>query len=288
MINKLKTNFYFGYISYFICLLLILSYSNQTHAQIDNFKPKVLLFEEFDKPGKPLLKEDFNWYFINDMYPDQKNWEDFIPGDGYAHITIDANIDNDTDETSPFQYISVESIGPGHRLEMRAKGLAVSGVGGFIFTYMEDSTFDEIDIEIVPDDTATLPDGHQTNPPDGWTDARFNSWGNSSLNNYLPETSFKKPVIDDKGNSISLNDDKFHTYTIDWLHFPGGDGRNGKINFFIDNILQQTINTPVPDSPSSVIMGFRQMSWTGSLNWTDTHTMLIDWFKIETIDNPNK
>ena len=48
-------------------------------------------------------------------------------------------------------------------------------------------------------------------------------------------------------------------------------------------MLQQSISWPVPDSPSDVILGFRQMSWTCPLDWPGTHTMLIDWLKIETI-----
>lgn len=252
--------------------------------KFDEFASQIIMFEEFDKPGKPLSETGFEWSFINDMYPNQQKWEDFVPGDGYAYITIDSEIDNDTDETFPFQTITFKKIGPGHRLEMFAKGVAVSGVGGFIFTYNEDTTFDEIDIEIVPDDAGTLPEGHQTNPPNGWTDARFNSWSNSSLNDYKPESSFKKPVVNSNGRKISLNDDMFHTYTIEWNHFSGGDGRDGKIDFYIDNVLQKTITTPVPNGPSDVIMGFRQMSWTGLLNWPGTHTMLIDWVKVETIE----
>ncbi|MCL8006946.1 glycoside hydrolase family 16 protein [Gelidibacter japonicus] len=246
------------------------------------------MLEEFDKPGKPTSDKGFEWSFVNDINPNQQNWEDFVPGDGYAHITIDSDVENDTDETFPFQTIAFKHIGPGHRLEMSAKGIAVPGVGGFIFTYNEDTTFDEIDIEIVPIDTQTSPEGHPIDPPNGWTDARFNSWSNSSVIDYKPEASFKKPVVDNKGRKISLRDDKFHTYTIDWLHFPGGDGRDGRIDFYIDNVLQQTITFPVPDGPSSVIMGFRQMSWTGALDWPGTQTMLIDWVKIETIDPNNK
>lgn len=263
-----------------LCFLLFISCKDKEKK----FESQTIMFEEFDKPGMPLSDAGFEWSFVNDMYPNQQKWEDFVPGDGYAHITIDSQIDNDTDETFPFQTIAFENIGPGHRLEMSAKGIAVSGVGGFIFTYNEDTTFDEIDIEIVPDDAGTLPEGHQTNPPNGWTDARFNSWSNSSLSDYKPEGSFKKPVVNSKGRKFSLNDNQFHTYTIDWHHFPGGDGRNGKIDFYIDNVLQQTITSPVPNGPSKVIMGFRQMSWTGLLNWQGTHTMLIDWVKVETIE----
>lgn len=288
MYHKLKTyNCHLVSITTILCFLLFISYEEKKEKkeEFNEFESQIVMFEEFDKPGKPIT-DGFEWSFVNDMYPNQQIWEDFVPGDGYAYITIDSQIDNDTDETFPFQTIAFENIGPGHRLEMYAKGVAVSGVGGFIFTYNEDTTFDEIDIEIVPDDAGTLPEGHETNPPNGWTDARFNSWSNSSLSDYKPEGSFKKPVVDSKGRKISLNDDMFHTYAIEWRHFPGEDGRNGKIDFYIDDVLQQTITYPVPNGPSKVIMGFRQMSWTGELNWIGTKTMLIDWVKVETI-KPN-
>lgn len=287
MYFKIKTeNSHLLSLTAILCFLLLISCEDKEKKlnKLDEFESQTIMFEEFDKPGKPLSDAGFEWSFANDMYPNQQKWEDFVPGDGYAYITIDSQIENDTDETFPFQTIAFENIGPGHRLEMSAKGVAISGVGGFIFTYNEDTTFDEIDIEIVPDDAGNLPEGHQTNPPNGWTDARFNSWSNSSLSDYKPEGSFKKSVVDSKGRKISLNDDMFHTYAIEWNHFPGGDGRNGKINFYIDNVLQQTITSPVPNGPSKVIMGFRQMSWTGLLNWPGTHTMLIDWVKVETIE----
>lgn len=274
-------NFHLVIIGYILSFLLFTG-CKPRDEQLEKFEPEVILLEEFNESGKPSSDNGFEWHFKNDIYPTQQQWEDFVPGDGYAHITIDADVNNDTDNTFPFQTITFGKIGPGHRLEMSAKGVAVSGVGGFIFTYVEENgTFDEIDIEIVPDDANTLPDGHPTNPPDGWTDARFNSWGNSSLTNYKPEASFKKPVVDSNGKKVSLSDGEFHTYTIDWWHISD---RTGKINFYIDDVLQQTITTPVPDSRSSVIIGFRQMSWTGSLNWQGTHTMLVDWVKIETLE----
>jgi len=251
-------------------------------AGVKIIETQMVIDEEFNNPGKPSTPTGKYWYFVDDMLP-VTGWNDIVPGDGYAHITIDANTGNDTDPTYPFQSIAVGLIGPGHRLEMNAKGAAVSGVGGFIFTYQEENTFDEIDIEIVPDDAATAPNSHPTEPSDGWTDARFNSWSNSNVSNYQPEVSHKKAIVDSMGNKVSHIDDQFHTYTIDWQHIPGGDGRNGEIDFYIDDVLQQSISWPVPDSPSEVILGFRQMSWTGPLNWSGTHTMLIDWLKIESI-----
>ncbi len=286
--SKFRMNGIFSVFRYYIGLIilgLLLQCSDSQTTNSDNsYGPDIIYLEDFNNPGKPSGPPETYWYYVDDMLP-VTGWNDIVPGDGYAHITIDANSGNDTDPTFPFQFIALGLVGPGHRLEMRAKGAAISGVGGFIFTYWEDDTFDEIDIEIVPDDAATTPDGHLTESPDGWTDARFNTWSNSDLKNYQPEKSYKKPIVDADGNKISHIDDKFHIYTIEWKHSEGGDGRNGLVNFLIDSVLQQTITWPVPDSPSEVILGFRQMSWTGPLDWSGTHTMLIDWLHIERINN---
>jgi hypothetical protein len=258
-------------------------------------------FEDFNSVGEPSAPGGLSWYYKDDMLPNN-GWNDFCPGDGYAHITFDADKSNDTDDTSPFQDMGVGKVGPGHRLEMRAKGAAVSGVGGFIFTYFEDTPYgdpdkgiDEIDIEIVPDDKITGGGyDHQDKllPPDGWSDARFNTWANSDYPSYLPKKSIKQPIMDKDGNKVSHIDDAFHVYTIEWEHDPSGpvgDGRDGHIEFYIDGVLQATIDHPVPESPANVIIGVRQMSWTGSLNFSGTKTMLIDWLDITPIDagSPN-
>lgn len=245
-------------------------------------------FEDFDAQGQP---SQGNWYFTDDMLPNS-DWKDFIPGDGYAHITFDADPNNDKDPSYPFQMIAYGTIGPGHRLEMLAKGAAKSGVGGFIFTYMEDSAgVDEIDIEIVPDDTGVEGLNHATAYPDGWTDARFNTWGNSSFSTLEPHTSIKAAVVNENGQKVSHDDGEFHIYTIEWLHgaqyspTPQNDGRDGRVNFYIDGVYQTSIYHPVPESPSEVLLGVRNMSWTGPLDWPGTHTMLIDWMNIEPIDD---
>jgi hypothetical protein len=268
--------------------------SHGATAQVD-------YFEDFNGAGRPNAPGSLNWYYNDDMLPNN-GWNDFCPGDGYAHITFDADTSNDTDDTSPFQDILVEQVGPGHRLEMRAKGAAVSGVGGFIFTYFENTPYgdpdkgiDEIDIEIVPDDKNTGGGyDHQDRllPPDGWTDARFNTWANSDYPSYDPSLSIKTAITDAAGNKVSHIDDAFHIYTIEWEHDPNGpvgDGRDGHIEFYIDGVLQAVIDHPVPEDPASVIVGVRQMSWTGTLDFEGTKTMLIDWVDISPIDanSPN-
>jgi beta-glucanase (GH16 family) len=207
------------------------------------------------------------------------SWEEIIPGDGFAYLRFDADRSNDRDQTTqrwPFQMISLSSVTPGHRLEMRAKNTVISGVGSFIFTYQEaDGIFDEIDIEIVGDDAATLPDGHPTDET-GWTDARFNTWANSDTQTSKPHVTHKKPIVDASGQKTSHSDHQFHTYTIDW--------REDRVDFFIDGVHQQTIDNLVPDSPARLLVGVRHMSWTGPLDWEGTQTMIIDWIRVEPLD----
>jgi hypothetical protein len=145
------------------------------------------LFEDFDWPGKPEASNGVDWRYTDQMLP-VKNWEEIIPGDGFAYLKIDAVRSNDRDKDTqkwPFQMISLSPVEPGHRLEMKAKNTVISDIGSFIFTYQEaDGIFDEFDIEIVGDDAATLPENHPTDLT-GWTDARFNAWANSGLGDGL-------------------------------------------------------------------------------------------------------
>ena len=56
----------------------------------------------------------------------------------------------------------------------------------FFFTYSENSlgtNFNEVDIEVVANDRDV--DVHETLPPNGWTDARFNSWRNASTTTFF-------------------------------------------------------------------------------------------------------
>jgi len=242
----------------------------------DNGEVTVGYFEDFDRLGQPLTIHG-TWRYFDDMLPIY-GWNEIVPGDGFAYLTIDANTDNDQDSSSPFQDIRFTEVGPGNRIEMRAKNLAVPGVGGFIFTYQEDATsFDEIDIEVAYDDIKT----GSTNGD--WSDARFNSWGNANpYGPYEPEESIKNPVVDENGNKVSVEDDQFHTFTIEWQHY---DDINGRIDFYIDGAYQTTITDVVGDDLSEIILGYRQMSWTGELDWSGTRTMVIDWFRVSPVND---
>jgi len=233
--------------------------------------------EEFDGAGEPAGPGGTYWYFVRDIHPDQGGWTDFCPGDGFAYITLDSDTGNDLDPTHPFQMIVFGLVGPGHRLETRMKGALVPGVTGFLFTYWEDATFDEIDIELVADDAATAPDGHPILPPDGWSDARFNTWGNSDTTTYEPSTSRFQPIVDARGDRVSHMDDRFHVYTIDWFAH--------RVEFRIDGVHQQQITFPIADSDSEVLIGFRDVAWAGDLDWPGTRTMVVDWLNIQPIDD---
>ncbi len=237
-------------------------------------KLALVYLEDFSASGQPTGPPGSYWYFVNSILPSQDTWQEFIPGDGYARINVDSLTSNDTDTTNPYQLLGWGGVSVGHRIAVRMKGAVVPGLTGFIFTYQEESsTFDEIDIELVADDTATAPSGHATLPPSGWTDARFNSYGNSSLSTYLPETSIKQPLVNADGVPVSHIDDAFHVYVIDWYA--------NHIDFWVDSVKQATITSPIPDSVSEVLIGFRDLSWAGAFNWSGTKTMTIDWMQIE-------
>jgi beta-glucanase (GH16 family) len=227
--------------------------------------------EDFNALGKPTTGS--YWGFTTTIHPSQNTWNAICPGDGYAYLTVDSDLNNDTDLTNPYQTISVGTVGPGHKLETRVKGIAVPGLVGFIFTYQESgSTFNEIDIEIVPDDDKLPPVGHDISAPTGWTDARFNCWGMANVNTELPYSGDAKPIVDGNNKKISLIDDQFHILTIDWY--------TDKIFFLIDGVLQQTVTTALAKNQSDVIIGFRDLAWAGPMTWTGTKTLVIDWLKV--------
>jgi tRNA G18 (ribose-2'-O)-methylase SpoU len=49
----------------------------------------------------------------------------------------------------------------------------------------------------------------------------------------------------------------------------------------LKGVQQQVIDQVVPDYPSTVIFGIRQMPWAGKATWKGTRTMLVDWVDIE-------
>lgn len=239
--------------------------------------------ENFDTKGYPKnIPKNSYWKFFNDIHPQQIGWESFIPGDGFAYITVDADKSNDTDLTYPYQTIVFGGVGENHRLEVRMKGAAVDGgLAAFIFTYgYVGDVFNEVDIEVVAQDLQSGIPKHDILPPNGWTDARFNTWRDANEITALPFTGSSKPVIDINNNRISLIDDKFHTYTIDW--------KEDQVDFFIDNVLQESFNTNIARGWSEVIIGYRNLPWAGDFRWTGTHTMVVDYFKIEELNEVSK
>ena len=234
--------------------------------------------ENFDNIGYPSnIPADSYWKFFNDINPNQTEWSKFIPGDGKAYITVDADISNDTDATYPYQTLVFGGVKENHRLEVRMKGAPVDGgLVAFIFTYHQvGSTFNEVDIELVANDKNAAP--HETLPPNGWTDARFNTWRDADENTALPFTGSAKAIVDENNKKMSLVDDKFHTYTIDW--------RADEVDFFIDDVLQESFNTNIAKGWAEVIIGYRHLPWAGEFNWSGNHTMVIDYFKIEPLSS---
>ena len=264
----------YGKIMVSITAVFLLSFN--AFAQ-SNANP-ITYFEDFNSPGYPTnIPAGSYWTFHNEIYPAQNSWNQFIPGDGNAYLTVDADISNDTDWIHPFQTLEFGGVAQNHRLEVRMKGAVVDGgLVGFLFTYnQEGEIFNEVDIEVVARDSAVP--WHETLPFNGgWTDARYNTWGNANENTNQPFTGTMKPVLNQDNEKISLIDNEFHVYTIDW--------REDKIDFFIDGVLQETITTSIAKGVSEVIIGFRQLPWAGNFNWSGTHTLVIDYLKIEPLE----
>ncbi|MCK4409806.1 MAG: cadherin-like domain-containing protein, partial [Candidatus Eisenbacteria sp.] len=215
-------------------------------------------FDSAGNPGGPGY-----WYSMNTVYPTQSSWNDFVPGDGYAYITVDHTSNN-----GDFQGMGFGVVPQGHRLEVRMKGALVTGFTGFIFTYMYPGDH-EIDIELVPDDKAVAPD----HDPHEWSDARFNTCLGPDWDSNF------QPIVDAGGTWVShYEDDTFHTYTIDWFF--------DRVVFYIDGVYQHTIDSWImPYFDSEVIIGFRDLSWAGSPDWTGTRTMTVDWLNVQPIDD---
>jgi hypothetical protein len=218
-------------------------------------------FWDFDSAGNP--GGPGYWYFMNTVYPAQSSWNDFVPGDGYAYITVDH-----TSSNGDFQGMGFGVVPQGHRLEVRMKGALVTGFTGFIFTYMYPGDH-EIDIELVPDDKAVAPN----HDPYEWSDARFNTCIGTDWDSNF------QPIVDADGTPVShYEDDTFHTYTIDWF--------SDRVVFYIDGVYQHTIDSwIIPYFDSEVIIGFRDLSWAGTPDWTGTRTMTVDWLNVQPIDD---
>ena len=235
--------------------------------------------ENFDEPGKPRAPEGLEWSYRAELCP-VKNWYNIVPGDGFAYLSVERSWLEPRPQHSsfwPFQTIKFGPVGPGHRLTMRAKETAIPGVASMIFTHRENETLDEIDIEIVADDTYGPDTGHPTGPDRGWTDVRLNTYSAADVGQFVPARKIQNPITDAGGRRVSHQDGNFHTYAIEW--------RTNSVRFLIDGVEQAVIKDVVPQGKADLIVGLRQMPWAGHPDWDDYRTMLVDWISIEPLDN---
>ena len=230
-------------------------------------------FEGFDVPGKPAARDGIAWSYTAELSP--AGWETLVPGDGYAHLSVDraALKDHPDGNRWPFQTLSLGPVTSNNRISIRAKNTAIPGVACLVFAYREKKSVDEIDIEIVADDTGGPLAGHRKGQDGGWTDVRLNTWANASADTLLPTRSIRKPIHDAQGRKISHQNGRFHIYTIEW--------KAEVVRFYIDDVLQAAIDDVTPDCPLTVIFGIRQMPWAGTPDWPGRQTMLVDWIDIE-------
>jgi hypothetical protein len=235
-------------------------------------------FEGFDAAGKPPDRSGLVWDYRAELSP-VTGWSELIPGDGYAYLTAEHEFLKRRQRPWsfwPFQTLSFGPLGAGHRISMRAKNTAIPGLAAMIFTYREQDTIDEIDLEITATDTESRRPHHPTGPNGGWTDLRMATWIAADKDKPEPTTLIKQPAHDAGGDPLSLQDDRFHVYAIEW--------DKNKVRFFIDGILQHTIDDAVPDRPARVIFGLRQMPWAGRAGWSEAQTMTIDWVSVEALE----
>jgi len=235
-------------------------------------------FEDFNTAGRPSAPPGVEWDYRAELSP-VTGWEDLIPGDGYAYLSAERELVKKRRRprgTWPFQKMSFGPVTANHRISMRAKNTAIPGLAAMLFTYRDQDHIDEIDIEIVAQDTESSRPHHRTGPDGGWTDARFVTWIGADLVRPVPATLVKKPLRDAKGAKVSHQDDQFHTYAIEW--YPH------EVRFLVDGVLQETIRDTVPDQPTRVIFGLREMPWAGQPAWEGSQTMLVDWISVEPLD----
>lgn len=234
--------------------------------------------EDFNQPGRPATLHGIQWDYKAELSP-VSAWSDLIPGDGFAYLSVERDMMKRTRFPFghwPFQKLIFGPVTRNHRISMRARNTAIPGVAAMIFTYREDEQIDEIDIEIAAQDTESRRRAHDTFPEDGWTDARFVTWIGADRHKPEPSTMIKQPIRDDAGQSVSHRDGRFHVYSIEW--------RNNDVQFFIDGVHQETIPDAVPDKPTAVMFGLRQMPWAGRPDWVGYQTMLVDWVAVEPLE----
>ncbi len=236
-------------------------------------------FEGFDQAGRPDTRQGVVWDYRAELSP-VADWSDLIPGDGYAYLTAEREFLKRHRRPWgfwPFQNLSFGPFGAGHRISMRAKNTAIPGLAAMIFTYREQDAIDEIDLEITATDTESPTPRHQTGPDGGWTDLRLATWIAADKHKPHPTTLVKQPARDGQGKKMSLQDERFHVYAIEW--------DKNEVRFFIDDVWQHTIEDAVADRPARVIFGLRQMPWAGKADWTEPQTMTVDWVSVEPLEH---
>jgi len=234
--------------------------------------------EDFTAAGKPEDRLGFVWDYRAELSP-VTGWSELIPGDGYAYLTAEREFLKRRSRPHgfwPFQTLSCGPVGAGNRISMRAKNTTIPGLAAMIFTYREQDSIDEIDLEITAADTEAPRPHHPTGPDGGWTDLRMATWIAADKQKPEPTTLVKQPARDAEGEPLSLQDGRFHIYAIEWDH--------EEIRFFIDDILQNTIEDAVPDRPARIIFGLRQMPWAGRAEWDEPQTMIVDWISVEPLE----
>jgi beta-glucanase (GH16 family) len=232
-------------------------------------------FEDFLSSGQPRTSNGIVWDYQAELSPVEQ-WSELIPGDGFVYLTAEHEFLKRRPRPHgfwPFQTLSFGPFGAGHRISMRAKNTAIPGLAAMIFTYREQDRIDEIDLEITATDTESPRPHHRTGPDGGWTDLRMVTWIDADKRKPEPTTLVKQSAHGANGEPLSLQDDTFRVYTIEW--------DASEVRFSIDGVHQHTIEDAVPDRPARVIFGLRQMPWAGRADWKKPQTMTIDWVKVE-------
>jgi len=239
-------------------------------------------FEDFRTPGRPAAPAGLAWDYRAELSP-VDGWEDLIPGDGYAYLSVDRELlDRRRSRRRgphwPFQKLTFGPITANHRISLRAKNTVIPGVAAMLFTYREEDTIDEIDLEIVTRDTESPRRRNQQRigPGQGWTDLRLVTYIGADRQRPVPTSKIQSPIVDANRQKISHRDGEFHIYTIEW--------HPREVRFLVDGVLQEVIPDAVPDRPTRVIFGLRQMPWAGRADWKGTQTMVVDWVRVEPLD----
>jgi len=237
-------------------------------------------FEDFRAAGRPAAPAGLTWDYRAELSP-VAGWEDLIPGDGYAYLSVDRDrLDRRQPHPRhgphwPFQKLTFGPVTANHRISLRAKNTAIPGVAAMLFTYRDQDSIDEIDLEIVAYDTEgpRYHPRHRTGTEGGWTDLRLVTYIGADRRRPVPTSKIQTPIRDAQRRKISHQDGAFHTYTIEW--------HPHEVRFLVDGVLQGVIPDPVPDRPTRVIFGLRQMPWAGRPDWEGAQTMVVDWIRVE-------